>query len=508
MSDWTSGYVADINYTHGYYEDMNPLRIKLAFLRAGLAAPQISNACELGFGWGMSVNLYAASSEVTWHGNDFNPAQAAFARQMMDTSGAEGLLVDEAFDEFCTRDDLPEFDYIALHGIWSWISDDNRQVIVDFLRKKLKVGGVLYISYNALPGFAPFVPVRNLMFEHVHRHGSAASLKERITASVGFAQQLMELNPRFGVANPGIVDRLKGVADKPAEYLAHEYFNTDWEPMDFAQMNEWLADAKMSYACSANFHDHVPVLNLTKEQQEFLAAIDDPVIRENTRDLIMNQQFRKDYWVKGGNETRGLESIEMLKQEHVILIRPLEDVKYKINFNGKEISLSESVYRPFVEALDGYRVRNIGDLAQEVEAKGISIGQVFEAMLVMIGSNYVKPAYPDASEEVKERSRRINEAICTYARSHNKISFLASPVTAGGQVVSRFEQLFLLARAAGIPESQWAEYVVGLLFPQGEKMVVDDKVLETPEENVKAMQDNVDQFVEKRLPLLEKLGVA
>jgi len=43
---------------------------------------------------------------------------------------------------------LPDFDYIGLHGIWSWISDENRQVIVDFIRKKLKVGGVLYISYN------------------------------------------------------------------------------------------------------------------------------------------------------------------------------------------------------------------------------------------------------------------------------------------------------------------------------------------------------------------------
>jgi hypothetical protein len=26
MSDWTSGYVADIGYTYGYYTELNPLR--------------------------------------------------------------------------------------------------------------------------------------------------------------------------------------------------------------------------------------------------------------------------------------------------------------------------------------------------------------------------------------------------------------------------------------------------------------------------------------------------
>ena len=31
MSDWSAGYVADIGYTHGYYTELNPLRVRLAF---------------------------------------------------------------------------------------------------------------------------------------------------------------------------------------------------------------------------------------------------------------------------------------------------------------------------------------------------------------------------------------------------------------------------------------------------------------------------------------------
>ena len=62
MNDWTSGYVADIGYTYGYYPELNPQRVKLAFLKAGLVAPNIRTACELGFGQGISTNIHAAAS--------------------------------------------------------------------------------------------------------------------------------------------------------------------------------------------------------------------------------------------------------------------------------------------------------------------------------------------------------------------------------------------------------------------------------------------------------------
>ncbi|MFN9940532.1 MAG: methyltransferase, partial [bacterium] len=85
--DWTAGYVADIGYTYGYYRELNPLRVGLAFANAGLLAPAIATACELGFGQGVSVNLHAAASGVRWMGTDFNPSQAAFARELAQASG-------------------------------------------------------------------------------------------------------------------------------------------------------------------------------------------------------------------------------------------------------------------------------------------------------------------------------------------------------------------------------------------------------------------------------------
>ena len=160
MSNWSAGYMAEIDYTYGYYTELNPLRARLALLHAGLHAPTMANACELGFGQGVTVNLHAAASNVHWTGTDFNPAHASYAQDLAAVVGRGTALQEQAFEAFCQRSDLPDFDFIGMHGIWSWVSEANRAVLVDFLERKLKPGGVLYVSYNTQPGWAAMAPMR------------------------------------------------------------------------------------------------------------------------------------------------------------------------------------------------------------------------------------------------------------------------------------------------------------------------------------------------------------
>src|SRR5690242_15785417 len=124
--DWAAGYMAEVEYIRTFCPDLNPLRQRLAFLVSGLEPYQPKVACELGFGQGLTVNVHAAASSIEWWGTDFNPSQAGFARQIAMRSDSGAKIFDQAFAEFCLRPDLPSFDLICLHGIWSWISDENR----------------------------------------------------------------------------------------------------------------------------------------------------------------------------------------------------------------------------------------------------------------------------------------------------------------------------------------------------------------------------------------------
>lgn len=511
MNDWTAGYVADIGYTYGYYTELNPLRVKLAFLNQGLQCPEMATACELGFGQGLSANLHAAASGIRWSGTDFNPSQAGYAQELAQASGSGAQLHDEAFAEFAQRPDLPGFDYIGVHGIWSWISDENRAVIVDFVRRKLKVGGILYISYNTLPGWAAFAPMRHLMTEHAEVLGSEGrGIVSRIDGAMDFAEKLLATNPAFARANPLVADRLKHMKGHNRHYLAHEYFNRDWHPMHFATMAGWLEAAKLQYACSANYLDQVDVVNLTPEQQVFIKEIPDPMFRQTVRDFMVNQQFRKDYWVKGARRLSALEQMEALRNVRLILTTARVDVSLKVTGAVGEATMSEAIYNPILDALADHRIHSIGQLEQALKDRNITFGLIVEAVLLLTGAGHLQLAQDDqAASKARKTCERLNQYLMLKARSSNDVSYLASPVTGGGIAVNRFQQLFLLARSQGQKQpAEWAQSAWQLLAVQGQTLIKDGKGLPTPEENLSELTAQAKTFAEAQLPILKSLQIA
>ena len=510
MTDWTSGYVADVGYTFGYYPELNPLRVRLAFLYSGLVFPEAGTACELGFGQGVSVNLHAAASTSSWFATDFNPAQAGFAQELTEASGAGVRLFDQSFAEFCTRSDLPDFDYIGLHGIWSWISDDNRRVIVDFVRRKLKVGGVLYISYNTQPGWAAMVPLRDLLAGHGDIMGSSGQgIIFRIDAAIDFAEKLLATNPAYSRANPQAAERLKALKGQDRNYLAHEYFNRDWFPMSFATMAQWLESAKLDFAGSANFLDHIPVINLTNEQQAFLKEIPDALFRETVRDFMVNQQFRKDYWVKGARRFNPLEQAEGLRKQKVMLVQPRSGVSLKVKAALGEATMQDAIYNPILDLLADHHPKTLGQIEQAMKDKGIVFAQIKEAALLLSGTGVLNPVQDDASiSKARKYTDKLNAYLMNKSRDSNDINYLASPVTGGGHIVTRFQQLFLMARSQGKKQSgEWARFVWELLQTQGQKILKDGKTLETPEENLAELMEQAQSFADKQLQILKALGV-
>ena len=511
MTDWTSGYVADIGYTYGYYSALNPVRARLPFLSAGLAPPEVRTACELGFGQGMSANLHAAASVTRWHGTDFNPSHAAFARDLAGVAESHAELHDEAFAEFCQRPDLPEFDFIGMHGIWSWVSDENRSVIVDFVRRKLKVGGVLYVSYNTLPGWAAMLPLRHVMAEHAEVMAAPGrGITSRVDAAIEFTEKLFATSPQFVKAYPDIEERFTRIKGQSRSYLAHEYFNRDWLPMPFSRMAEWLAPAKVEYACSATHSDHIDNLNLTREQQALLREVPDPGFRETVRDMMVNRHFRSDYWVKGTRRLTPFDQGELLRAERVLLIQQPGDVSLKVKGSLGEVGMTESVYRPILDILSDLKPRTIASLEKSVQHRDIAFAQVVQAVLILLGKGDVAVVQTDEmSARARPPSDRLNRHLMLAARGSTNINHLASPVTGGGIGANRMEQLFLLALRDGKTEpSDWAKFGWATLSSQGQRVIKDGKALETPEQNLQHLSAQAADFARKRLPVLKALGIA
>jgi methyltransferase-like protein len=512
MSDWSSGYVTDIDYTHGYYWELNPLRLKLPFLYSAYQYPEIKHACELGFGQGVSLNIHAAASTTEWSGTDFNPSQAGFAQELAVASGSGANLFDQSFADFAQRDDLPGFDYIGLHGIWSWISDQNRQVLIDFIAKKLNIGGILYISYNTMPGFAYFAPMRHLMNEHINVFGKGAGITHSVDQALLFAQQLLETNPIFSRANTAVPERLKQVSEQNRHYLAHEYFNKDWHPLYFSQIAQSLEAAKLNFVCSAHYNDLVPVLNLTVDQQNFLNQISDPVFKETIKDFMINSQFRRDYWVKGPRKLNDIEKADAFKQLRFVMTVNRSDANLLIKGAIGEAQLTEAIYTPILDCLSDHQIKSASQIDAYLQSKNqnLVLSQLIEAMLLLNAKGYVAVVQDETSiSKARRQSDKLNSYFLNKARGDSDVGFLASPVTGGGCAVGRFQQLFLLAMKSGKKNPQdLAQFVWQFLKLQGQLILKDGKKLETEEENLAELLYQAQEFSQKQLPILKALHIA
>lgn len=511
MTDWTAGYVADIGYTFGYYPELNPLWIKLAFLYNGFQPPEIHSACELGFGQGLSINLHAAGSTCSWQGTDFNPGHACFAQNLAAIAGSGATLYDESFAEFCSRQDLPDFDFIGLHGIWSWISQENRAVIVAFIRRKLKVGGVVYISYNTLPGWSAFAPARQLMAEHakiigVEGHG----IVSRINGALDFTEKLVLTNPAYALANPMIADRITTIKQQNRHYLAHEYFNQDWLPMHFATMAELLEPAKLSYACSAHYHDHINALNHSAEQQTFLNDIADTTFRETVRDFMLNRQFRRDFWVKGGLKLSMLEQHEAIRALKVLLVTPRNAISYTIKTLLSESSMSHEIYDPILTILADHEPKTLEQLERLLSNANLKFGALVEAVVVLMGSGHLALVQESGIiNHAKGNTDKLNAYIINKSRGSNDLNYLASPVTGGGFLVNRNQQLFLLALSQGLTQpNEWVKFVWQIFATQGQRIVKEGKTLDSAQENIAELTAQAASFLENQLPILKALLIA
>jgi len=511
-TDWNEGCFTDVGYTYGYYREISPVFQRFCLLLNGFASPASgadANHCELGFGQGVSINIHAASNPGHYIGTDFNPSHAAHASSLAGACGNRARLYDDSFEQLLNRDDLPLFDSISLHGIWTWVSRDNHKIITEFARRHLKPGGVFYNSYNCFPGWSPAYPLRQLFALH-DRYGTAPHNAEaRVDAALKFTQSMLAAEPNYLKAAPYLPKKLEGIMGQNHHYIAHEYFNREWNCMYFTDVVDALAPAKLDFACTATPLDSVDAVNLNQAGQTFLAGIDHPLLREQARDYFVNQQFRKDIYLRGASRLSPIEQRQRLLDTRLVLVQLADSVPFKVNGAAGEATLQEAIYRPLIDLLADkhYAPKTIRELAQG--KPDMNWGQLLQAIAILVGMGAVAPCQDDAAvKAVSRRCAALNQHLFERARLGGEVTFLASPLLGAGVAVNRFEQLYLHCFQTGKKTAaDAAQSVWRTLAEQGQKIIQEGKTLESPEENLAEITKQAQAFIDNRLPIMRALQI-
>jgi SAM-dependent methyltransferase len=511
MSDWSAGYVVDVDYTHGFYQELTPSHLNFCALLQGVQAPDLDQPsltyCELGCGQGFATNLLAAANpNIEFYATDFNPAHIAGARALARSARSSNVhFFDDSFADFIHRKDLPDFDYIALHGIYSWISLENRKAIVEFIRLKLKPGGLVYISYNAMPGWASMLPLRRLMLEHASSQGASTSLHSRIAASLDFASRLQGLDTRFFASHPKLEKRIEKLKQQDRNYVAHEYFNQDLTPLYFMDVAQELNEAKLSFLGSAAVIDSIEKLNLSEDQAKFLAEIDNVALRQTVRDHMIDQQFRRDIFVKGAVRLSPGAARSKWDETRFVAIQPNQDITRELQGMRFAAKLEEAIYNPLIEALEQGPL-SISELMKQPALSKINPSRLIQAMTFLAAKGALRPCLSEQGlTERRFRTDLFNKAVAEQSLDDGRYSSFASPVTGGGISADRTAQLISLARAR--KEKDTPRLIRDALQQTGHRPVKDGKALTDEAEILAEYAKRIEAFDEKTSSTWKALGI-
>ena len=112
--------------------------------------------------------------------------------------------------------------------------------------------GVLYVSYNVREAWADILPLREFSLNHAAQPELAAQLLEaRIEAALSAAQRLVAEDLPPARDRPQFEQYLRRIRYQRKAYLAHEYFNRDWQAFDRAEIEQTLAPLGLRYAGQA-----------------------------------------------------------------------------------------------------------------------------------------------------------------------------------------------------------------------------------------------------------------
>ena len=509
---WNEGYFTEDTYTYGYYRDISPFYQQYCLLTHGYdvrITDENTCHCERGDGQGVSVNIHAAAVPGHWVGTDFNPAHTSHANLLCEAAQTDAQLWECSFAEMLERKNMPMFDSISLHGIWSWISQENQAHVVEFIRRYLKPGGIVYNSYNCFPGWAANHPVRELLLLQDKYIRVDSGSADRVKDAMQFADNVLKANPAYAERNPNLVKWINGLRDKDAHYVAQEYLNRFWTVMYFTEVAEIMQEAKLDYACTTELLDALDGaddLNFTNETKDFLMNIRHPLVREEVRDYYINRQFRKDLYIKGARKLHPREQVRRILGTRYVLQKTGPETLKCAGYN-KTLAIKEEWTRAVVEylAADNNSPKDFTGFLETHPEISERILLIF--LRAMVRTETLAPCQPeDMVEKAKWYCDRLNRFICESSMLEEKINYLASPLTGCGIALDRIQQMFLHLLQNGVDREAIPREVQSILSSQGQNLIKDGEVLQEAD-GLHVLEEKFVSFESKTGPLLQVLRI-
>lgn len=514
MARWDHGYITDTVYTSHFHRETTPAWLAMTAQLLGHRPPDLSQPfryADLGCGNGFTALTVAATcphAEV-W-GFDFNPAHVESATALAARAGLDNVhFIEASFADLVAQPDaaLPAFDFMVTHGVLSWISPENQRLLIETIGRRLRPGGLAYVSYNVTTGMANMLPLRALM------RLLAESSPERSDQAVGGIldqiERVRQGGAAFFQANPTLENRLKELRAQDPRYIAHEYLNRDWHPMMFVEVAEAMDEAKCRFLGSATLAENIDPTSVPVGMTALLGETRDQRLRETLRDIGAAQSFRRDVY------RRGIAAIPVAEQQAGVDAMAFawtgqpagEQVSFATGL-GMVTGRAE-LYKPLLARLEAgpATVRQIRDTPEFAQNTAV---ELLQALTLLTAGGYAHPMLPAAVVQAARPSvRALNQAIAAINARGGDLPRVVVPALGTALGCDLLETLVIGALQDGMPARTdiLTEEALRRLALGGRSMQRDGKAITDRQEALKMVSGVITVMLDKRLGLLRSLGV-
>lgn len=295
----SAGYVTDVAYVPGFYQHLAPKAMRHVAVLNRVAPPPVTDGftyLELGCGLGRTLTtLAAANPRGTFIGVDINPQHTAQIAADIEAGGLPNARIVTS-DFAHLPDDIRDVDFLTLHGVWSWVAPDVRADILRIASERLAPGGLLLVSYNAMPGWAHLQPIRGILRQYAAlRQGDSA---QRARDAVNYLAYMRDQKAKYFVDNPNAATYVDTIRGQDPRYLAHEYLNEHWTSFYFADVASAFAGAGLGFVGSLPVHTNFWDLCVAPVFHDLFRTTSNRLVTEAHKDFCANTMFRWDLYGK------------------------------------------------------------------------------------------------------------------------------------------------------------------------------------------------------------------
>lgn len=259
----------------------------------GVSSPPIASCSVLEIGCASGGNILSIASSLPGSrcvGIDLSSVQIARARAHAEGAGITNI----SFFHGDFRElpkDLGTFDFVIVHGVYSWVDDDTAHALLLAVRERLNPLGIAYVSYNTYPGWHMVDMVRKLMRLHT---ADAPSDDEKLEQSVQITRWLhrrTRMNPNDWRGR-ALEQELQAMNDAGRSLMLHDYLAVYNRPLYFLDFIDNAAKAGLSYLANASPWD-MYVENYDDDLSDTLRQLPDLLLQQQYLDFAQHTRFRR-----------------------------------------------------------------------------------------------------------------------------------------------------------------------------------------------------------------------